>query len=186
MAAPPKPVTPQNLEASALAYLARFASSSANLSRLLQHRVRRSAAAHGTDPAEADAWIDALIVKLQRAGLLNDTLYAEAKAASLHRRGVAGRVIAATLAAKGIPAPLIKGALSEEDDETGLARRPGGDRAAAIAFARRRRLGPFRPPETRTAHTQKDLARMARAGFDQATAMSVILASDEGEWGTNS
>src|SRR3546814_7265925 len=37
--------------------------------------------------------------------------------------------------------------------------------AAAIAYARRRRLGPFRTPDARADRRDKDLAALARAGF---------------------
>jgi regulatory protein len=170
----PKPVTRETIEAAALAYLERFATSSANLRRVLMRRVRRSADLHGTDPAEGVAIIEALIERFLANGLLNDRAYAEAKAASLHRRGASARAIAAKLATKGVNRALVENALSETDTETGLAARPGGDLAAAAALARRRRLGPYRLPEARAEYRQKDLATLARTGFSHAVAERVM------------
>src|SRR5262250_3391175 len=79
----PPPVTAERLEASALYYLQRFASSAENLRRVLERRVDRSARQHGTDRAAGRALVDALVQRLQAAGLLDDRFYAEAKAASL-------------------------------------------------------------------------------------------------------
>src|SRR5512144_3005675 len=100
----PPPVTAERLEASALYYLQRFASSAENLRRVLERRVERSARQHGTDRAAGRALVDALVKRLQAGGLLDDRFYAEAKAASLHRRGASLGAIRRTLAAKGIAA----------------------------------------------------------------------------------
>ena len=95
------------------------------------------------------------------------------KAGGLHRRGKACRVIRATLAAKGINGDLADDALIELTEETGTP-----DLIAAIALARRRRLGPFRPPELREANRTKDMAILGRAGFDYQTARQVVDADD--------
>ena len=79
---PPKRVSAPYLERAALHYLERFASSSANLRRVLMRKVDRSAQAHGTDPAEGARWVEDLIARYQRSGLLNDAAYAEMRAAS--------------------------------------------------------------------------------------------------------
>lgn len=63
-----KPVTAQYLENAALYYLQRFASSSANLRRVLMGKVERSARAHGTDRSEGAALVEALIERYQRSG----------------------------------------------------------------------------------------------------------------------
>jgi regulatory protein len=178
MSSPAKPVTQARLEAIALFYLERFATSSANLRAVLTRRVRRSAREHGTDPEEGAAWTEALITRFLASGLLDDRAYAEAKTASLHRRGASARAIAAKLAAKGVPRDLVASSLGETDDERGYAARPGGDLAAAAALARRKRLGPYRPAEMQADHHQKDLASLARAGFSRAIAERVLGCAD--------
>jgi regulatory protein len=174
----PKPATPQRLEAFALFHLERFASSAANLRRVLMRRVAKSVQVHGTDPAEGAAAVEALIERFTAAGMLDDKLYAEARASRLHRRGASARQIAASLAEKGIDRDLIGAALDEEDGEDGHTVRPGGDLAAAVSLARRRRLGPYRLPEQRAQFRQKDLASFARAGFGRTVAEIVLNAED--------
>jgi regulatory protein len=49
---------------------------------------------------------------------------------------------------------------------------------AAIALARRRRFGPFRPDKDRKDRRLRDLAAMARAGFAFDIAKKVIDAKD--------
>ncbi|MFV3076651.1 regulatory protein RecX [Niveispirillum fermenti] len=174
-----KRVTPAYLDRAALHYLERFASSAANLRRVLLRRVDASARAHGTDPAEGREWVEALITRYQSSGLLNDTLYAEMKASGLQRRGGSTRTIRQKLLARGLAEEQVTAALSGlEGSQDGQA-----DLMAAIAYARRRRLGAFRPDRDGTGTARedrrnKDVAAMARAGFDLETARRVIDADD--------
>jgi regulatory protein len=152
---PPRPVTPAYLERAAMAYLERYASSSENLRRVLRRKVHRRCRERGEDPAAFEAAIDEVVAKTQRAGLIDDARYAEARIASLRRRGGSTRAIRAKLAAKGVGADTLAAALQPEE---------GDEEAAARALARRRRLGPYRGRD-RAAFRDKDLAALARAGF---------------------
>lgn len=167
----PKPATADYLEKAALHYLERFASSSANLKRVLMRKAASSARAHGTDPAEGERLVDALITRYLGAGLLDDKTYAAQKAASLSRRGTSRHGIRGRLALKGVESELIDAAIEEVERE-------GGELAAACALLRRRRLGPYRAPETRVAYRQKDLAALARAGFGLDLARRVLALPD--------
>ncbi|HYC03278.1 MAG TPA: RecX family transcriptional regulator [Azospirillaceae bacterium] len=170
----PRRVTADYLERAALHYLERFASSSANLRKVLMRKVDLSARAHGTDREEGAAWVDALVKRYVDSGLLNDRLYADAKATGLQRRGGSTRMIRQKLSAKGLEEADIDEALSGlEGAEEGTA-----DIKAALAYARRRRLGPYRLPEDREARRDKDMAALARAGFDMRTARRVVEAED--------
>lgn len=165
----PKKVTPQHLENVALHYLARFATSAENLRRVLMRRVETSARHHGTDPEEGARWVDGLIRRYQGAGLLDDAAYAEARAADMLRRGVPLKGIRFRLAQKGVAGADIDKAVDVLAEDA-----PEPDLAAAVALARRRRLGPFAPPAARAERREKDLAALARAGFDYGTARRVI------------
>src|SRR5712671_1685604 len=115
----PRRVTAAHLENAALHYLERFASSSANLRRVLMRKVTRSVRAHGTDPGEGAGLVDAIIVRYLQSGLLDDAAYAAQKAASLRRRGTSRFGIRGKLAVKGVGAELIDAALVRLDDEQG-------------------------------------------------------------------
>src|SRR6516162_6853246 len=81
-----------------------------------------------------------------------------------------GAAIRSRLAGKGIPAEVAAEAIS------GLRKNaPDPDIAAACAFARRRRLGPFRRA---AADRQRELAVFARAGFSRRVAEAVLACSD--------
>jgi len=158
------------LEHWAQSYLGRYASSAENLRRVLLRRVRRRAGEDRDSVRQAAALIDALIERYSRSGLLDDAAYAGARALSLQRRGESAAHIRARLVAKGIGGALATAALA--------ALRSGGadpDLAAACAFARRRRLGPYR---LGAADKGREMAAFARAGFGRQVAETVLACAD--------
>jgi regulatory protein len=161
---PPRKVTPAYLQRAALSYLERYASSADNLRRVLRRKVDKRCRLRGEDPAEFAEMIDEVVTKSLRLGLIDDTRYAEARVATLRRRGGSARAIQAKLSAKGVDRSTIAAALEGED---------GDEVQAARAFARRRKLGPFRPGE-RAPYRDKDLAAMARGGFSFDIARRVV------------
>jgi regulatory protein len=163
--------TADRLTRSALHYLERYASSEANLRRVLERRVLKACHALELDPAEFAAMIDTVVETCRRNALVDDRSYAETKVASLRRRGGSRRKIEAQLNAKGVDRGTIEAVL--EDSER-------SDDDAALIFARRRRLGPFRKTG-RTERRDKDLAAMCRAGFSYEIARRVIDAEPEDE-----
>lgn len=175
----PKKATPERLEKSALFYLERFASSSENLRRVLMRRVEASAREHGTDREEGAQFIDTLIERYQRAGLLDDAAYAEARVASLHRRGLSDRAIAMKLRQKGVPGDLIDQSLENLREELAA---DGVDPnwEAAMNYAKRRRIGPFRQT-ARPENRERDMAALGRQGFDYQTARAIVDAETDAE-----
>ena len=168
----PRKVTATSLENAALHYLERYASSAANLRRVLMRRVVKSAEAHGTDPAEGAALIDDLIARYRKSGLLDDANYARMRADTLHRAGASARMTRAKLAAKGVAAEDIDTALDTLAETT-----EAPDLAAACNYARRRRLGPWRRGD-RDAYRDRDLAALGRQGFGYELARRVVDAED--------
>jgi len=161
------------LERWALGYLERFASTAENLRRVLSRRVRRRLGPDHRMTAETAADIDALVAGYRTSGLIDDAAYAAGRARERLRRGQSLRTIRAALAAKGVgadDAATAIAALSEAAADPEF--------AAACAFARRRRLGPYRrdggvPDRTR------ELAAFARAGFSRRAAAAVLNCADQ-------
>ena len=165
----PRKPPPSSLENAALYYLERYASSAENLRRVLSRRVDRAARVHEIDVADVHAQIDALIRRYEAAGLLDDRAYAETRVNSLRSRGGSTRLIRLKLRQKGVAPGAIDQALADDRSEV-------GELKAAIAFARRRRLGPYRRTD-RAAGRDRDLASMARAGFSYDLARRVVEAA---------
>lgn len=161
-------MTTDALEKAALAYLERYASSVENLRRVLMRRVTRAARAGTIEPAEGRARVDATVRKMEARRLLDDAAYAGMKARSLSRQGRSRAVIAQRLAAKGVGKEAVGGALD------GLAADGETDLAAALRWAKRRRLGPFRAAAERRERRERDLAALGRAGFAYEIARRVV------------
>ena len=141
---------------SAANYISRYAPNSRRLRHFLERR--------GAEPAE----IEEIVAKAVRLGTVNDEVWAASKARRMINRGVAPGVARQRLRALGVDGGAAMDTIREEQGDPEL--------VAAQAYARRRRLGPWRAdqtPETRAS----DLAKMGRAGFSWAMAVRVIDAS---------
>jgi regulatory protein len=168
-----KPPTPGRLRRRALYYLERFAASRARLRLVLRRRALRDAAALDLPPEPVAAAIEALLDDLERLGLLDDRAFADARARSLAAKGRPPRRIAQKLAAEGIGPALVEAALERLAEDQGAS--PAElELAAAITFARRRRLGPFAPADDAVIPQDKALAAFARAGFRLEVARRVL------------
>lgn len=160
-----KPPDAASLYEAALNHMARYAATEMSLARALTRRVERWGKLWGENAApeeiaramrRAKAEIPGILHRLREQGVLNDDAFATARAKRLTRAGKSRHAAMAHLAAKGIKNP------SLPDD-------PQRELAAACAYLRRRRAGPFGP-----APTNKILAAMARGGFTQATARQAM------------
>jgi regulatory protein len=170
----PKPTGPvpgrADLHEAALRHLARFATTEAGLVRVLDRRIARWLRATLLDPAAAEscaaaARLDARSVARAcvEAGLVDDGVFAAARAGRLARAGRSRRAVAAHLAAKGLADDVVQAVLPDGEREL----------ASALAFARRRRIGPFdAAPDTLT--RVRDLGALARAGFSRETAEQAL------------
>ena len=83
---PPRRVTEESLRRSGLYYLQRHAASTRSLRLVLERRVTRSATEHDIDMQAAALWIDLIIERFTRSGLLDDNGFAESRARSLFER----------------------------------------------------------------------------------------------------
>ncbi|MGD9614892.1 MAG: RecX family transcriptional regulator [Alphaproteobacteria bacterium] len=174
------------LEEWALSYLGRYASTAENLRQVLRRRVRRRLMVGESGDREGAAavekLIDAVVKRCRETGLVDDAAFAAGRARRGVTQGRSLRRIAAGLAAKGVGAVDTEAAIASLRDEAA-----DPDLAAAIAFARRRRLGPFRrdPPPREPVDRdggdlhRAELAAFARAGFARRTAETVLACPDE-------
>ena len=162
----PPPLTAARLHEMALAYVARFATSAAKLEAYLARKLRE----RGWDEeGEGAGAVAAIVARCVEAGYVDDESYARMKTGSLLRRGLGQRRINQTLSHDGIAAEL-----REE-----VAPEPREARAAVLALARRKGLGPFtrgREAGERLdpALRDKQMAALLRAGHSSALARAIV------------
>jgi regulatory protein len=161
-----KPPDAAKLYEAGLNHLARYAATQAGMARVLARKIDRWGRLYAGEDAEpeevaaavraAKGAIPGVIARLTEAGVLNDEAFAASRAKRLTREGKSRRATLAHLAAKGVARPVVA-----EDSEREL--------AAACAYLRRRRAGPFGDAEE-----GKILAAMGRGGFSQEVARKAL------------
>lgn len=156
-----RPLTPQSLNELALAYVSRFATSQAKLSRYL----KRKLAERGWE-GEPLPDVAALVASLVGYGYVNDSAFAEIKARSLTRRGYGKRRVDAAVFEAGIA----------EGDREAADQLVAAERiSSALRLAERRRWGPFASTiETDPAKRQKMMGAFLRAGHAPGLARRII------------
>ena len=158
-----RPLGAARLDELALAYVARFATSRAKLTRYLSRKIRESDWSDDVDPVAA---CEAVADRMERLQFLDDRQYAVMRAGAMTRRGLGVRRVKAQLYVDGI-APADSGEAIETAE--------GAAVAAAVGFARRRRFGPFamRPiddPKLR----ERQVAAFLRAGHSLAVVRRIL------------
>jgi regulatory protein len=164
----PRPIDDPGLRELALGYAARYATTAARLRRYL-HRKLGEREWQGAEPPD----VEALVARLTGLGYVDDRAFAAAKTRDLTVRGFGARRVRGALAAAGVGSD-DAAAATEPDPDC-----PDAALATAIAFARRRRFGPFaREASDDPAQRRRELAAMARAGHDFDVARRVLEARD--------
>ncbi|MEI9851787.1 MAG: RecX family transcriptional regulator [Sphingomonas sp.] len=143
----------------ALRYVERYATTRAKLAAYLARKVRERG---WEDAAPADP--AAIAERFAGLGYVDDRAFAEARAAAMGRRGLGARRVAQALRFAGIG----------EEDAAAVAPGVAADAAAsALAFARRRRIGPYAREAADRPGRERQVAAMVRAGHAPALAWRI-------------
>ena len=160
---PRPPLDQESLEQLALFYVGRYATTRAKLRSYLSRKIRERG---WEDQREAD--LEGLAEKFSDLGYIDDAAFAEARARSLARRGYGARRVDQALFAAGI-----------DDADSNEARQIASDSSwdAALAFARKRRFGPFSAEIADPDRKRKSVAAMIRAGHSYEIARKFVEAA---------
>lgn len=148
-----KKITPQRLKNIALYYLERFDASSEKLRSVLMRRVQKAVFLGDEVPLDTEQWIDEIVDEMKRLNYVNDQRYAENKIRQYLKSGKSNRYIILKLSEAGIDPEEVRSFL------------PYNELEQAQIFARKKHLGK---------DFQKDLAKLARAGFSYDIAQKVL------------
>lgn len=157
---PRPPLDRAALDALALSYVGRFATTRARLKAYLERKLRERGWDGPTDPDTA-----AIADRFAARGYVDDAAYALSKSRSLSGRGYGPRRVDQSLRTAGV----------EEGDAAAAREFANKDCVtSALRFAERRRIGPFasQPPEPK-AHARA-LAAMIRAGHGFNLARAIV------------
>lgn len=171
-----RPITAKYLQNAATFYLERYPATAEGLRRVLQRRVRKAEMLDAPVMENVGRAIAEIVARFVDAGVIDDKAFAQTKARALHRRGTSTKLTKQKLRMAGIDGETLDKAMAALDQELDTDPRQR-EWKAAVALARRRRIGPFRLQKDRKDKRDRDLAAMARGGFDYELARKVIDAT---------
>ena len=157
-----KAIDAKGLEALALRYVSRYATTRYKLASYLHRKLREKG---GED--DLMMAIDNIVEKYAEKGYIDDALFAQDRAHALLRKGYGERRIILALKQAGI---------DENDQEEALRISEKGRREAAKKFAQKRHIGPYANEQYDRAKCQKLLQAFLRAGHDYDIATRYVFA----------
>ena len=149
-----KPITEQRLRNIALFYLERFDASTTKLRQVLKRRVQHQKMQGIIIDNQASKWIENVIHEMIRLGYINDERYTENAVRRLSQQGKSTSFIRQKLLSEGLSSEIIEPFLH-----------PESDLEQARIFIKKKRLGQ---------NWEKDLAKLARAGFSYEIAKQAL------------
>lgn len=154
-----KKITYERLKNIALYYLERYEACTSKLREVLKRRVKKTALEQPV-PQEAFGWIEQVISEMERLGYINNQRFTENTIRRLSNSGKSKSYISTKLKLAGIEEEQIRETLSQTNDLEN-----------ARIMVQKKHLGK---------DFQKDLARLARAGFSYETARKALEEFKEG------
>ena len=171
----------KNLEATveemrnfAFAYIEKYAPSKQQLKTYLLKKYLKTKIP-SVNKSNINDLINAVLEDLEKSKFINDKFYSDSKAKSLIQRGNSINKIRSYLFSKGIKDKYIKSALDKI-----VTNNEDQDFFSAIKVCKKKRIGPARDENNRPLFYKKDIAILARSGFDFDTSRRVMdLNKDE-------
>ena len=155
-----QPLDPERLRALAVGYVGRYATSCARLTAFLERKVNeRGWRGDGGAP------IVRMVAEFASLGYVDDQAFATARSESLLRRGYGPNRLRHSLKESGIETEIIERTANIDDDAA---------LAAALAFARRKRIGPHARTPFGPDIRRKMMAALLRAGHNYNVSRTVL------------
>lgn len=165
----PRPaLDPATIRALALRYVGRFATTETRLRQYLERKLRERGWAESTPPPD----LEQLVTEFARLGYVDDEAFAANRVTSLLRRGYGEKRLNSALRQAGIAAGKAARAAQLDRDSA---------HDAAMAFARRRRLGPFGPAFPDAKARTRAVAAFLRAGHSFEIVREILAIEPEGD-----
>jgi len=173
----PKKITFQNLEKFAFKYIERFSTSENQLRIILKKKIIKSSYFFKIKVEDHIDYIDLIIEKFKKIGLIDDKKYSESRALNLVKRGFSKKKILFNLKQKGISSETIEIALNNLKKFFF-----NYELASALIYAKKKKIiGSEMNLEKSFKNNQKKLMKMASAGFSYSISKKIIELNNEKE-----
>jgi regulatory protein len=155
-----EPLNTERLRMLALAYVGRYATSCARLAAYLTRKIAERGWVDDSIPPVAE-----LVTQFQSLGYVDDEAFAKTRSESLLRRGYGPNRLKVSLRVSGIGTDIIDRTANVDDE---------GALAAAMVFARRKRIGPYARDPATPDNRQKMIAALLRAGHSYEVSRKIL------------
>ena len=173
----PKKITLDNLEKSAIKYLEKYSVSEYQLITILRRKIIKTSFFYKTKPEKDFQLIKLIINKFKKIGLIDDKKFSENKTLTYIERGYSKKKIIFNLKTRGI---------SDENIEEGITNLKttyvNSELAAALIYAKKKKILVFNKKEKKFDEIKKKLLQMSQAGFSYDIAKKIINLNDEKEF----
>ena len=161
-------VTIEEMRNFSFAYIEKYAPSKQQLRTYLLKKYLKASVAN-IKKQDVTNLIDIVLVDLEKSKFISDKFYSESKARSLIQRGSSINKIKNYLIGKGIKEDYIKETIIKIKDNN-----IDQDFFSAIKICKKKKIGPARAEDNRPLFYKKDIAILARNGFDFETSKKVM------------
>ena len=149
----------------AVNYLSRYNSSKKNLERLLKRKIMRLKDTSTEEKVVLNKYILEILNELESKNIINDKEFVISKINNFFTQGKSKNFIILSLLKKGLIKELIEDSLQKFELDN-----PEWELNSAQIFAKKKRLGKY----GKQINKEKDLAKMARAGFSYEIANKIF------------
>ena len=153
-------VTVEEMRNFAFAYVEKYAPSKQQLKTYLLKKYLKTSVPN-VKKQDVTNLIDIVLSDLEKNRFINDKFYSESKAKSMIQRGSSINKIRNYLIGKGINSDHIKETVIKIHENNS-----DQDFFSAIKLCKKKRIGPARTEDNRPLFYKKDIAVLARSGFD--------------------
>ena len=172
----PKKITYKNLEKYTFKYLEKYAATEFQLRNILKRKIIKTSFFFQTKPDDYIHFIEDILTKFKKIGLINDITFSENRALNLVKRGFSKRKILMNLKHKGI---------SDEIAKIGIGNLEkfffNYELASALIYAKKKKIISFNTKKNYE-ENKKSLIQMSRAGFTYDITKKIINLNSEKEF----
>ena len=161
-------VTVEEMRNFAFAYVEKYAPSKQQLKTYLLKKYMKLSASD-VKKKDVNKLIDIVLSDLEKNKFINDKFYSESKAKSMIQRGNSINKIRNYLIGKGIQDEFIKNTVEQIKEDNS-----DQDFFSGIKICKKKRIGPARVEDNRVLFYKKDIALLARNGFDFETSKRIM------------
>ena len=161
-------VTVEEMRNFAFAYVEKYAPSKQQLKTYLLKKYMKLSSSD-VRKKDVNKLIDIVLSDLEKNKFINDQFYSESKAKSMIQRGNSINKIRNYLIGKGIHDEFIKDTLDKIREDNS-----DQDFFSGIKICKKKRIGPARVEGNRVLFYKKDIALLARNGFDFETSKRIM------------